>query len=77
MIKVYTTTTCIYCHALMEWLDEQGIEYEEIDANSVPEKHITAVPLIEIGDIVIEGFNRPAIKEALANLDQSDDAQAA
>lgn len=61
----------------MEWLDEQGIEYEEIDANSVPEKHITAVPLIEIGDTIIEGFNRPAIKEALANLDQSDDAQAA
>ncbi len=65
MIKVYTTPTCIYCHALMEWLDEQDIKYQEIDASGDPD--ITAVPVIEIGSERIVGFDRPAIKRALAN----------
>lgn len=49
----------------MEWLDKQGIEYEEIDASQVP--GITAVPVTEIGDQRIIGFDRPAIKKALKN----------
>lgn len=65
MIKVYTTPTCIYCHALMEWLDEQNIEYQEIDASSDP--NISAVPVTEIGKQRIIGFDRPAIKRALAD----------
>ncbi len=65
MIKVYTTPTCIYCHALMEWLEEQGIEYQEIDASSMP--GITAVPVTEIGNERIVGFDRAAIKAALAD----------
>ena len=65
MIKVYTTPTCIYCHALMDRLDQEGIEYQEIDASTNPE--ISAVPVTEIGDERIIGFDRPAIKRALAN----------
>ena len=64
MIKVYTAPTCIYCHALMDWLDQQGIEYQEIDASNNPD--ITAVPVTEIDDQRIIGFDRPAIKHALA-----------
>ena len=26
MIKVYTTPTCAYCHALMDWLDNMGFD---------------------------------------------------
>ena len=63
MIKVYTTPTCAYCHALMDWLDDKGIEYEEIDATGNPE--ITAVPVTEINGEKIVGFDRPAIKRAL------------
>lgn len=68
MIKVYTTPTCIYCHALMEWLDQQGVEYKEIDAREMP--NITAVPITDINGTIIEGFDRPAIKKALKNLQQ-------
>lgn len=64
MVKVFTTPTCVYCHALMEWLDEQGIEYEEVSASSDPT--ISAVPVTEIGDKRIIGFDRRAIKKALA-----------
>lgn len=66
MIKVYTTPTCIYCHALMDWLEQQGIEYEEHSADELP--NITAVPVTIIGDQTIVGFDRPAIKKALKNV---------
>lgn len=63
MIKVYTTTTCPYCHALMDWLDRQGVEYEEVNAENM--KDINIVPVTEINGERIEGFDRPAIKKAL------------
>ncbi len=66
MIKVYTTPTCAYCHALMDWLDSKGIEYQEIDATK--ESDINAVPVTEINGERIVGFDRPAIKKALKNL---------
>ena len=66
MIKIYTTPTCAYCRALMDWLDEQGIKYEEIDATTMDD--IAVVPVTVIGDEKIVGFDRPAIKRALKNL---------
>ena len=66
MIKVYTTPTCAYCHALMDWLDDMGVQYSEVDATKYPD--ITSVPVTEIGDLRIIGFDRPAIKKALKNL---------
>ena len=66
MIKIYTTPTCIYCHALMDWLDNLGVEYEEIDATTMDD--IAVVPVTVIGDERIVGFDRPAIKKALKNL---------
>jgi len=67
-IKVYTTTICPYCHALMSWLDDLGVEYEEINAENMTDIHV--VPITEINGRRIEGFDRPAIKKALksANL---------
>lgn len=69
MIKVYTTPTCIYCHALINWLNEEGIDFQEIDANTVP--GITAVPVTVITDkdnknpIQIIGFDRDSITETI------------
>lgn len=69
MIKVYTTPTCIYCHALMNWLNEEGIDFQEIDANTVP--GITTVPVTVITDkdnknpIQIIGFDRDGITETI------------
>ncbi len=63
MIKIYTTPTCAYCHALMDWLDEMGVEYQEMDATK--ESDISVVPVTEINGKRIVGFDRPAIKKAL------------
>ena len=62
-VKVYTTPTCAYCHALMDWLDEKGVKYVEKDATK--EDNISAVPVTEIDGERIVGFDRPAIKKAL------------
>ena len=66
MIKVYTTPTCAYCHALMDWLESKGVEYVEMDATREPD--IIGVPVTEIEGERIVGFDRPAIKRALKNV---------
>ena len=66
MIKVYTTTTCPWCHALMDWLDKQGVKYEEVNASEA--EGISAVPVTEIDGERIIGFDRPALKRALKKL---------
>ena len=66
MIIIYTTPTCAYCHALMDWLDGLGVEYQEKDARN--EKDIKTVPVTEINGQRIVGFDRPAIKKALKSL---------
>lgn len=65
MVEIYTTPTCVYCHALMDWLESKGVEYVEKDATQ--EENIKVVPVTVIGDERIEGFDRPAIKKALKN----------
>lgn len=78
-VVVYTTPTCVYCHALMSWLEEKGIDFEERDLSDekIREKAAkqlgyepSSVPLTVIGDKEIQGFNRPAIKRALKNLEK-------
>ena len=66
MIKVFTTPTCAYCHASMDWLDDMGVQYEEVDASKIP--GIKSVPVTEINGQKIVGFDRPAIKKALKQL---------
>lgn len=70
MIKVYTTQTCPYCHALMDWLDQQNVKYEEVDASSMTD--IQAVPVTEINGERIVGFDRPALKKALKAMEDYD-----
>lgn len=65
-VKVYSTETCPYCHALMDWLDQQGVSYEEINASDLPD--IDVVPVTEINGQKIVGFDRPAIKQTLKEL---------
>lgn len=61
-IKVYTAPWCVFCHAELEWLDKINIEYEEISAEGLD---FESIPVTEIGETRIFGFDRPAIKRAL------------
>lgn len=57
----------------MDWLDQQGVEYEEVDASSMPD--IQAVPVTEINGERIVGFDRPALKKALQALADDEKAE--
>lgn len=37
-VKVYSTSTCPYCHMLKTFLQEKNIQFENIDVGSNPEK---------------------------------------
>jgi hypothetical protein len=52
----------------MDWLDDMGVKYAEVDATKCPE--ITSVPVTEIDGVKIVGFDRPAIKKALKKLEK-------
>ena len=80
-LKIYTTSTCSYCHALMDWLDQKGIEYEEhnvgdpaVNAEAVKllGHEIEVVPTTVIGDKEIVGFKRPEILKALEKYGEAD-----
>ncbi len=72
-VKIYTTPACAYCHMAKDWLKENSIEYEEFNVATDEEKrkemmektgHM-AVPVIEIGDEIILGFDKKRISELL------------
>ena len=73
---IYTTPTWMYCHALMEWFNQNGIEYitrdlkdptAAFEAEKLLGYPVTTVPTTVIGKEVIVGFNRSKIKRALRN----------
>ena len=69
MIKVITSPTCGYCHALTDWLEQKNLEYVELDASNFP--GISAVPITDESDknpIQVLGFDREGILNALEKI---------
>lgn len=74
MITVYSTPTCVFCHALKEFLKGKGIEFKEKDLTTDQEaarwvyEHTgqLAVPVTDFGNNkVVLGFDRPKIEAIL------------
>jgi glutaredoxin-like YruB-family protein len=74
MITVYTTPTCVFCHAVKEYFKQKKVKYEEKDLTKDPAatKWVLdntgqlAVPVIDMNGTVVIGFDRPRIDEQLA-----------
>ncbi len=72
-ITVYTTPTCVFCPLVKKFLDEKGVEYEEVDVGSnsgemekMKEKTgQMGVPVVLIGDDAVVGFDKKKIEELL------------
>lgn len=70
-IKIYTTSSCVYCKMAKEFFAEKGLIYEEFDVSENIEKRKEmidksgqmGVPVIEIGDEIIIGFDKAKISE--------------
>ena len=72
-VKVYSTQSCPWCHKAKEWLKEHNIKFKDLDVGSnekaaaemIKKTGQRGVPVIEIGDAVIIGFDEQAIRKAL------------
>ena len=72
-VKIYTTSTCVYCRGAKEYFEEKEVDYEEINLSEHPDRiqemiQISGqmgVPVILIDGKIVIGFNRGAINEAL------------
>lgn len=73
-VKVYFTQMCPYCTTLKEFLKERHVEFEEVDVteDEAAQKEMIEksggqmeVPIIEIDDQVVVGFNREKIIKLL------------
>lgn len=73
MVKVYSTPNCPYCVTLKAFLDEKGIEYEDLDVSvdkkardeMIEKSKQMGVPVVEIDGEIIIGFDKEKICKAL------------
>lgn len=77
-VMLYALSTCPYCRMTKKYLDDNEVEYEAIDVDLLEgdERSVvvadvknlsggTSFPVVVIGEEVIVGFNKAAIKERL------------
>jgi glutaredoxin-like YruB-family protein len=72
-VIIYTTPACFYCKIAKEFLRRNGVPFEERDVDANPayvheleeKSHQRGVPVIEVGDEIFVGFDRPAVARAL------------
>jgi len=77
-IIIFSTTTCVYCHALKGYLKSKHVAYEEVNLDEQPEEIQTsvdtcgsmAVPCTHItlddgSEERILGFDRPKFDQVL------------
>jgi len=72
LVRVYTQPTCAACHSTKAYLDQKGVQYQDIDvtqdrealAEMIRISGIRATPVLVIGDQVITGDTDPAAIDA-------------
>lgn len=71
-VTVYTSTGCVYCARLKEWLGERNIAFEEKNVTENPaymdeltDRGIFTSPVAIIGDTPVVGFRPNKMAEVL------------
>lgn len=78
-VIVYSTEQCPWCHRAKDFLRAHNVEFEDVNVSEdqdraremVEKSGQMGVPVIEIGDVIIVGFNEAAIRREL-NLPEKD-----
>jgi glutaredoxin 3 len=73
MIKVYTTNTCPWCVKVKNYLKSENIDFEELNVQDdmeareemVKKSNQMGVPVLDINNNIIIGFDKSAILAAL------------
>ena len=74
MIKVYSTNTCPWCDKVKNYLKSENIEFQELNVHDdmiareemIKKSNQMSVPVLDIDNNIIIGFDKPAILKALA-----------
>lgn len=72
-VTVYSTSTCPFCIRTKQFLKDNNIQFTEYDVGSDPDKAEEmikksgqmGVPVIEVDDKIVIGFDKEKIKEIL------------
>lgn len=72
-VTVYSTTWCGFCKMAKQYFDSKGVKYKDVNVEEDQKAGMyimqktgqAGVPVIEIGDTTIIGFDRPKIDTAL------------
>ncbi len=72
-VKIYTTPTCAYCHAAMEFFKENQVAYEEFDVftdvkareEMIHKSGQLGVPVIDVDGNIIIGFDKGRLTQLL------------
>lgn len=72
-VKIYSTPTCFYCVAAKEYFDKHDISYEDVDVSAdreaakemIEKTGQQGVPVIQIGEETIVGFNKAEVNRLL------------
>ncbi|HEU24601.1 MAG: NrdH-redoxin [Mesoaciditoga sp.] len=72
-VKIYSTPTCPHCKAAKNYFKSLGISFEDVDVSKdqreaelmVRKTHQYGVPVIEIGNQIVIGFDRNKIDRIL------------
>ncbi|WP_448376645.1 glutaredoxin family protein [Fervidobacterium sp.] len=72
-VKIYTTPTCPWCKRAKEYFKQLGIQFTEVDVSKdrkgaeemVRKSGQMGVPVIEIGNQIIVGFDKARIDRIL------------
>lgn len=74
-IKIYSTPRCKFCNDAKEYFQKKGIEYQEINVaedmeaqqEMIQKSGQMTVPVIEIGNKILNGWNQANFEAILAN----------
>jgi glutaredoxin-like YruB-family protein len=73
MVRVYSTKTCPWCTKVKDYLRSLGVEYGDVDVAAdraaamemVKRTQQMGVPVTEVGETFIVGYDPEAIRSAL------------
>jgi len=71
-VVVFTSNTCGYCHQAKDYLGSIGVEYTEKNVSTdtqarkeLMSKGFMGVPVIYVGEEIIQGFDKGKLDELL------------
>ena len=72
-VKVYSTPTCPYCKMAKKFLEDNGIQYQDLNVaedetarrEMIDKSGQMGVPVIDVDGTLVLGFNQAQLKEKL------------